>query len=165
MFVCVHVCLHAHACVRVHACVCVPVSGWRGAYLLLDHTAEEVVPDLLSSVQSIMCERPSLWVAAQAQASEGLWPAAKQDGNSGAKKKSPWGAGSGTESTASCHLLIMMSSSGRQGGVQGWKEVGAAPPSSNSHCTFSLCTVKASTLVWHWALWWRRRNKPWRFPY
>lgn len=63
------------------------MDGWRGAYLLLDHTAEEVVRDLLSSVQSIMCERLSLWVAAQAQASEGLWPAAKQDGNSGEKKK------------------------------------------------------------------------------
>lgn len=59
----------------------------RGLLAAQDPTAEEGPHDLLSSVQSIMCERPSLWVAARA--SEGLWPAAKLDGNglhSGAKE-------------------------------------------------------------------------------
>ena len=38
------------------------VAAWmeRGLLAALDPTAEEGPPDLLSSVQSIMCERPSL---------------------------------------------------------------------------------------------------------
>lgn len=75
----------------LRVCVCICVCGWmeRGLLTALDPIAEEGPRDLLSSVQSIMCERPSLWVAAWAWASEGLWPAAKQDGNrlhSGAKE-------------------------------------------------------------------------------
>lgn len=43
-------------------CVCLCVWGWmeRGLRTALDPIAEEGPHDLLSSVQSIMCERPSL---------------------------------------------------------------------------------------------------------
>lgn len=145
-------------------CVCVSarVCGWmeRGLLTALDPTAEEGPHDLLSSVQSIMCERPSLWVAAWVWASEGPWQAAKQDGNRvhcGAKES--LGARSGTEPTASCHLLIMMSSFSWNGRGAGDARLAIA----NSASLFLCLTVKASSLVCHRALWLRSRNRPWLF--
>lgn len=46
----------------LRVCVCICVCGWmeRGLLTALDPIAEEGPRDLLSSVQSIMCERPSL---------------------------------------------------------------------------------------------------------
>lgn len=133
-------------CVVAWVCVC-GVCGWieRGLFTALDPTAEEGPHDLLSSVQSIMCERPFLWVAARAHTSEGLWPAAKQDGNSGAKESlggHGWNRTNRLMSFTHNDVFLFV----EKGGVKGMEWGGAvSPPPLATADSASL-----SSFVWRW---------------